>query len=113
MVEAFSSLDGLAHEAVTRHLRDAMARIDATPPQYWVLNRVTDGPAAPGRADVIAQLPPLGDGQNEISRVIDRLLHRGWPRIDTGQNLHLTDAGDAARVRLRTMIAKVEGGGVS
>lgn len=49
---------GLAHAAVTRHLRDAMARIDVTQPQYWVLNRVHGGPAAPTREEVVAQLTP-------------------------------------------------------
>ncbi|MCZ2527036.1 hypothetical protein [Streptomyces sp. HB2AG] len=42
---------GLVHAAVTRHLRDAMARIDVAQPQYWVLNRVNGG-AAGARAVV-------------------------------------------------------------
>lgn len=50
---------GLVHEAVTRRLRDAMARIDATQPQYWVLNRVSGGPTAPSREEVVTQLTPL------------------------------------------------------
>ncbi|MFE0705144.1 MarR family winged helix-turn-helix transcriptional regulator [Streptomyces sp. NPDC058872] len=98
---------GLAHAAVTRHLRDAMAEVDATQPQYWVLNRVNGGPAAPGRAEVVAQLGHLADEPREIARTIDQLLHRGWLRVDGGQCLHLTEAGEAARVRLRALATEV------
>lgn len=94
---------GLAHTAVTRHLRDAMARIDVTQPQYWVLNRVNGGPAAASREEVVTQLTPLADGPHEIARVVDQLLHRGWLRI-------ISDAEYVAALRvLRTMIAHVEG----
>ncbi|MFF8837973.1 MarR family winged helix-turn-helix transcriptional regulator [Streptomyces sp. NPDC015130] len=95
---------GLAHTAVTRHLRDAMARIDVTQPQYWVLNRVNGGPAAPGREEVVSRLTPLADGPHEIARVVDQLLHRGWLRTDDSRALHLTEAGEAARVRLRSLV---------
>ncbi|XDO64584.1 MarR family winged helix-turn-helix transcriptional regulator [Streptomyces sp. RLB1-33] len=98
---------GLAHAAVTRHLRDAMARVDVTQPQYWVLNRVNGGPAAPSREEVVAQLSPLADGQNEITRVVDQLLYRGWLHIDAGQRLLLTDTGEAARVRLRELVTEL------
>ncbi|WP_434599651.1 MarR family winged helix-turn-helix transcriptional regulator [Streptomyces sp. A5-4] len=94
---------GLTHTAVTRRLRDTMARIDATQPQYWVLNRVHGGPAAPTREEVGHQLAPLADGPHEIPRVIDQLLHRGWLRTDAEQRLRLTDTGEAARVRLREL----------
>nr|WTB30008.1 MarR family winged helix-turn-helix transcriptional regulator [Streptomyces sp. NBC_00830] len=98
---------GLAHAAVTRYLRDAMAKVDVTQPQYWVLNRVNGGPAAPSREEVVAQLTPLADGQNEIARVVDQLLYRGWLQIDAGQRLHLTDTGEAARVRLRELVTEL------
>ncbi|WP_329560832.1 MarR family winged helix-turn-helix transcriptional regulator [Kitasatospora sp. NBC_01266] len=98
---------GLAHAAVTRQLRDATARVDVTQPQYWVLNRVNGGPAAPSREEVVGQLTPLADGPHEIARVIDQLLHRGWLRIDAGQRLRLTDAGEAARVRLRELATEL------
>ena len=95
---------GLAHAAVTRHLRDAMARIDVTQPQYWVLNRVKGGPSAPSREEVITELTSLADGPHEIARVVDQLLHREWLRFDDEQRLHLTDAGEDARVRLRELV---------
>ncbi|MFF9147453.1 MarR family winged helix-turn-helix transcriptional regulator [Streptomyces sp. NPDC014861] len=98
---------GLTQAAVTRHLRDAMARIDVTQPQYWVLNRVNGGPAAPSREEVVAQLTHLADGPHEIARVVDQLLHRAWLRTDDRQCLHLTDAGEAARIRLRELATEV------
>ncbi|MFH8759574.1 MarR family winged helix-turn-helix transcriptional regulator [Streptomyces atroolivaceus] len=94
---------GLAHSAVTRHVRDAMARTDVTQPQYWVLNRVHGGSAAPTREEVVAQLTPLADGPQDISRAVDQLLHRGWLGAD-GQRLGLTDEGEAARARLRELV---------
>jgi DNA-binding MarR family transcriptional regulator len=98
---------GLAHATVTRHLRDAMARVDVTQPQYWVLNSVNGGPMAPSREEVVTQLTHLADGPHEIARVIDQLLHREWLRIDDGQRLHLTDAGETARARLRELATEV------
>ncbi|MFC8290222.1 MarR family winged helix-turn-helix transcriptional regulator [Streptomyces sp. NPDC057242] len=98
---------GLTQTAVTRHLRDAMAKIDVTQPQYWVLNRVNGGLTAPSREETIAQLTHLADGPHEIARVVDQLLHREWLRIDDGQRLHLTDAGEAARARLRELATEV------
>ncbi|MER5275068.1 MarR family winged helix-turn-helix transcriptional regulator [Streptomyces sp. NPDC002809] len=95
---------GLAHAAVTRHLRDAMAAIDVTQPQYWVLNRVNGGPAAPCREEVVGQLTPLADGPHEIARAVDQLVHRGWLSVDAGQLLCLTDTGEAARVRVRELV---------
>ncbi|MFF8380637.1 MarR family transcriptional regulator [Streptomyces sp. NPDC015661] len=41
---------------------------------------------------------PLRDA---MARGIDQLLHREWLRLDDGQRLHLTDAGEGARARIR------------
>jgi hypothetical protein len=98
---------GRAHAAVTRHLRDVMAGIDVTQPQYWVLNTVKYSPEPPSRQATSAQLSPLADGPHEIPRVIAQLLHRGWLRTDERSRLHLTDAGEAARVRLRALVGEV------
>ncbi|MGR3931817.1 MarR family winged helix-turn-helix transcriptional regulator [Streptomyces sp. BRA346] len=97
---------GLAHTTVTRHLRDAMARIDVTQPQYWVLNCVHSWPTAPSREEVADRLTPVADGPHEMPRVVDQLLHRGWLRADADR-LHLTDAGEAARVRLRALVTEL------
>jgi DNA-binding MarR family transcriptional regulator len=98
---------GLTHATVTRYLRDAMAKVDVTQPQYWVLNRVNGGPTAPSREEAVAQLTHLADGPYDIARVIDQLLHREWLRIDDEQRLYLTDAGETARARLRDLATEV------
>ncbi|MFJ5100851.1 MarR family winged helix-turn-helix transcriptional regulator [Streptomyces sp. NPDC088554] len=98
---------GLAHAAVTRQLRDAMARLDVTQPQYWVLNRVSGGPGAPSREEVVRDLTPLADGPHEIARVVDQLSHRGWLRADAEDRLHPTAAGTAARVRVRALVTEL------
>lgn len=98
---------GLAHTVVTRHLRDAMARIDVTQPQYWVLNCLNGGSLAPSREELAIQLTPLADGPHEMGRVVDQLVHRDWLRTDAGHRLHLTDLGEAARVRLRELVTEV------
>ncbi|MGX1853604.1 MarR family winged helix-turn-helix transcriptional regulator [Streptomyces sp. NPDC055299] len=98
---------GQVHAVVTRHLRDAMAGIDVTQPQYWVLNSVKYGPAAPSRDEIAAQLLSLADGQHEIPRVVAQLLHRGWLRTDAGDRLYLTGAGEAARLRVRELVTEL------
>ncbi|KUN09480.1 hypothetical protein AQI95_05960 [Streptomyces yokosukanensis] len=98
---------GLAHTVVTRHLRDAMAKIDVTQPQYWVLNHVNGGTASPTREEVVTQLTPLADGEHEMARVVDQLLHRGWLGLDAEQHLHLTDLGEAARARVRELVTEL------
>ncbi|MFD8939589.1 MarR family winged helix-turn-helix transcriptional regulator [Streptomyces sp. NPDC059578] len=98
---------GRAHAVVTRQLRDAMAGIDVTQPQYWVLNTVKYSPEPPSPDETSAQLSPLADGPHEIPRVVAQLLHRGWLRTDGGARLHLTDAGEAARVRLRALVSEL------
>ncbi|MER5311800.1 MarR family winged helix-turn-helix transcriptional regulator [Streptomyces sp. NPDC002773] len=98
---------GLAHSTVTAHLRDAMARVDVTQPQYWVLNHVHAGARSPSRKEVVTQLTPLADGPHEIARVVDQLHHRGWLRTDDGHRLHLTETGEAARVRIRALATEM------
>ncbi|MFJ5831903.1 MarR family winged helix-turn-helix transcriptional regulator [Streptomyces sp. NPDC093089] len=98
---------GLAHRAVTRHLRDAMARFDVAQPQYWVLNGVGGGAGAPTREEVVGGLTPLADGPHEIGRVVDQLLHRGWLQVDAEGRLHLTEAGESARVHVRRLVTEV------
>lgn len=57
--------------------------------------------------EVAAQLLPLADGRHEIPRAVAQLLHRGWLRADAGDRLYLTDAGEAARMRLRELVTEL------
>lgn len=55
---------------------------------------------------MVAQLTPLAEGPHEIARVVDQLLHRGWLTTDDRQLLHLTEAGETARARLRQLVTE-------
>ncbi|MER5771376.1 MarR family winged helix-turn-helix transcriptional regulator [Streptomyces sp. NPDC001985] len=98
---------GRAHRAVTTRLRAALARVDVTQPQWQTMNRVDAPGGLPTRDQVIAQLTPTADGPHEISRVIDQLLHRGWLTAGPGDRLGLTDAGRAAKARIRELVTEV------
>lgn len=94
---------GVAHRAVTGHIRDAMARVDVTQPQWWILNRVqrADGPVP--RATVVADLAESADGPHDIRRAVDQLVHRGWLTAD-GERLTVSGAGLEAMGRIRELV---------
>ena len=94
---------GAVQRAVVKQLRDAMAGIDVTQPQWWTLTRVDAGDGLT-RQDVAMQLAGVADSPDEVPRAIDQLLHRGWiDSNETGQ-LRLTDAGRAAQGRIRDLV---------
>ncbi|MFF0744019.1 MarR family winged helix-turn-helix transcriptional regulator [Streptomyces sp. NPDC004111] len=95
---------GLASTAVKNLLRDEMARLDVTQPQWWVLNRVDAAPLT--RAEVVAALADVADGPHDISRVVDQLLHRGWLALDGGADapLVLTEEGRAGKARVKHLV---------
>ncbi|MFI5802131.1 MarR family winged helix-turn-helix transcriptional regulator [Streptomyces sp. NPDC051561] len=91
---------GLTGTTVKNLLRDEMARLDVTQPQWWVLNRVD---AAPTRAEVVDALAAVADSPHDTSRVIDQLLHRGWLALDDSR-LSLTEAGREGRARVKELV---------
>jgi hypothetical protein len=94
---------GALHQAVVNHLRDAMAAIDVTQPQWWTLTRVSAAPGAT-RADVAAQLATVADTPHDVPRAVDQLLSRSWLAADEAGGLSLTDAGRAGQDRIRTLV---------
>ncbi|MFJ6695435.1 MarR family winged helix-turn-helix transcriptional regulator [Streptomyces sp. NPDC091272] len=95
---------GVASNAVKNLLRDSMARLDITQPQWWVLNRVDAGPQT--RAEVVAALAEFADNPYDISRVVDQLLHRGWLATDpAGGQLNLTEAGLAGKAEVKQLVS--------
>lgn len=99
---------GVAPRAVTRRLRDAMASVDITQPLWWTLNRlVAAGRDGATREALTAGLAPLADDPDEVPRVPQRLLHRGWATEDAAGVLRPTDAGLAAHARVRKLVAEV------
>ena len=95
---------GAVHKAVVTRLRDAMATMDVTQPQWWTLTRVDAGGGLT-RVDVTTQLGDVADSPHEVPRAIDQLLHRGWIAAGDAGRLHLTDAGRAAQGRIRELVA--------
>jgi DNA-binding MarR family transcriptional regulator len=95
---------GAVHKAVVNRLRDAMAGIDVTQPQWWTLTRVDAGDGLTREA-VAAQLADVAESPFEVPRAVDQLLHRGWLEMDEARRLHLTEAGRAAQGRIRALVA--------
>ncbi|SCE00440.1 hypothetical protein GA0115249_112053 [Streptomyces sp. PpalLS-921] len=100
---------GLAQAAVPRQLRDAMAKIDVTQPQYRVLNRVNGGACG---AESRGGRHPADAAGGRAAR--DRSCRRpaAPPRLAQDrrrQRLRLTDAGEAARARLRELVTELRG----
>ncbi|MFI5932445.1 MarR family winged helix-turn-helix transcriptional regulator [Actinoplanes sp. NPDC051494] len=94
---------GAVHKAVVEQLRDAMATIDVTQPQWWTLTRVDAGGGLT-RDEVAAQLADVAESGHEVPRAVDQLLHRGWIAADPAGRLHLTDAGRVAQGRIRELV---------
>lgn len=97
---------GAVHKAVVDLLRNEMAAVDVTQPQWWVLTRVSAGDGFT-RADVVTQLADVVDGPHDASRAVDQLLHRGWIAGDVVGRLRLTDAGRAGQARTRELVTEV------
>ncbi|MEU5128206.1 MarR family winged helix-turn-helix transcriptional regulator [Streptomyces mobaraensis] len=94
---------GATHDAVIRHIRDGMAGVDITQPQWWILNQVA-GAGRP-RGELVARLGgTIGVGPDEIGRTADSLLARGWLTADDRGALRLTDAGRAAKARTKELV---------
>ncbi|WP_306674876.1 MULTISPECIES: MarR family winged helix-turn-helix transcriptional regulator [Streptomyces] len=99
---------GAAHRAVITHLRDSMARLDVTQPQWWSLNRVlVAGDEGVTRAAVAVQLAEVADGPREVPRALDQLLHRGWIAADAAGALRMTDAGREAHARIKRLVTRL------
>ncbi|MFJ3163022.1 MarR family transcriptional regulator [Streptomyces kanasensis] len=99
---------GAAHRAVITHLRDSMARLDVTQPQWWSLNRVlVAGDEGVPRAAVAVQLAEVADGPREVPRALDQLLHRGWIAADAAGALRMTDAGREAHARIKRLVTRL------
>ncbi|GHC37472.1 MarR family winged helix-turn-helix transcriptional regulator [Streptomyces cinnamoneus] len=97
-----------ANKSVIRHIRSAMARVDITQPQWWVLNRVDATPDGKTRQELRDLLAAsLGEGDDGIDIALDTAVARGWVRgTDEGRFL-LTDAGREAKERTMEVVVRV------
>jgi DNA-binding MarR family transcriptional regulator len=94
---------GALHKAVVNHLRDAMAGIDVTQPQWWTLTRVDLGGGLT-REEVTAQLADVADTPHDVPRAVGQLLARGWISADDAGRLSLTGAGRDGQARIRELV---------
>lgn len=93
---------GVVNRAVIRYLRDTMASVDLTQPLWWALNRlVAAGGDGVTREALTGGLVPLADDPDEVPRLPERLLHRGWATEDEAGLLRPTGAAAAAHARGR------------
>ncbi|WP_171164456.1 MarR family winged helix-turn-helix transcriptional regulator [Streptomyces sp. I05A-00742] len=100
---------GVAHDAVIRHIRNGMAGVDITQPQWWILNQVAGaGPAGRSREEIVTRLGgTIGVSADEIVRAADSLLARGWLSADGQGSLLLTDAGREAKARTKKLVDRM------
>ena len=97
---------GAVHKAVVNRLRDAMAAVDVTQPQWWALTRVAAGGGLT-REEIAGQLSDVADTPYDVPRAVDQLLHRGWLAPDGARRLHLTEAGRVAQDRVRLLVTEM------
>ncbi|MER6384294.1 MarR family winged helix-turn-helix transcriptional regulator [Streptomyces sp. NPDC001250] len=97
-----------AHQAVVGHLRGALAGIDLTQPQWWVLKEIAAEPAPCTRAELQNRLAPhLDAGPEVIGRAVDTLTARQWLTVDEAGGLRATDSGRAATRRAMALLKRV------
>ncbi|MEU8688087.1 MarR family winged helix-turn-helix transcriptional regulator [Streptomyces sp. NPDC048665] len=98
----------VAHQAVVRHLRGALAGIDLTQPQWWVLKDIAAEDAPRTRAELQDRLAAhLDSGPEEIGRAIDTLVARAWLSVDGAGRVRTTDAGREATRRAVDVLRRV------
>ncbi|MEU1307576.1 MarR family winged helix-turn-helix transcriptional regulator [Streptomyces cinnamoneus] len=97
-----------ANKSVIRHIRSAMARVDITQPQWWILNRVDARPDGLSRQELRDLLATsLDEGPDAIDVALDTTVARGWVRgTDEGRFL-LTEAGREAKERTMEVVVRV------
>ncbi len=101
----------VANKAVIQHIRGAMARVDITQFQWWILNQAhAAGGSGLTREQIRDNLCPVLDvGADTIVQSVDSLLARGWLSADDQGFLHLTDAGREAKERTKEVVTRVRG----
>ncbi len=98
---------GVAHQAVIKHIRDAMARAGITQPQWWILNQVEGDPSGRTREELEERLAHVAGDPYEIYRSVDIMLHQEWLATAEDGRLRLTDAGRAAKARIKERVVGI------
>jgi hypothetical protein len=95
----------VAYEALISFTRARQAELGFTQPQFWLLRHLSRNDLSPdGRGQSVAELRQAMSAylrpEDDLAAEAEVLLARGWLARDAGERLRITEAGEAARVRL-------------
>ncbi|WP_414167908.1 MarR family winged helix-turn-helix transcriptional regulator [Streptoverticillium reticulum] len=95
-------------QALLRHARNALARVDVTQPQWWTLVHIGGAEHGLTREELCVRSEdfPYGVGPDDMGHAVDSLLHRGWLVADGAGRLTLTAAGTEARARVKELMSQ-------
>ncbi|MFI6514583.1 MarR family transcriptional regulator [Spirillospora sp. NPDC050679] len=95
-----------ANRRTTAFIRAELVGLGLTQPQYWVLRNLSPHDLSPdGRGRTVAELVELMAGyllpEDDVRLESHDLLARGLLRPDGDERLWITEAGEAARARVK------------
>ncbi|MFI6079984.1 MarR family winged helix-turn-helix transcriptional regulator [Streptomyces sp. NPDC051217] len=98
---------GAANRAIITHIRQAMARLHVSQPQWWVLNQLAGAPTAMSQVELARRLRDYLDPGTTLGPDIETLLARGWITTGADGRLSLTGAGEAGRARIKELVLEL------
>ncbi|MEU1586913.1 MarR family transcriptional regulator [Micromonospora sp. NPDC005710] len=103
----------LAYESIIRFTRDEQAKRGFTQPQFWILRHLSPRDLAPvdGAAVTIPQLQQAMAEyirpDDDLASEAEVLLSHGWIHADHDGHLRITDAGEAACLRMKQFAPEI------
>lgn len=102
----------VAYEAVTGFIREGLAELGFTHPQYWILRHLSkDDISADGEGLTVSELERAMSAylraEDDLAAEAAVLLERGWITRDDAGRLWITEAGDQARAGLKERIPAI------
>ncbi|MFI5782393.1 MarR family winged helix-turn-helix transcriptional regulator [Nocardia sp. NPDC051570] len=103
-----------AHTSVVAHIRQALATVGLTQPQWWVLNQLDDAAGAHSLEGLIRTLRGYLDVGDQLNVDIDDLVARGVIVVDDMDQVAMTPEGQrilaAAKEVQITAHTRIHGG---
>ncbi|WP_305782784.1 MarR family transcriptional regulator [Symbioplanes lichenis] len=98
---------GLAYESVIAFIRARQAELGCTQPQFWLLRNLSPHDISPdGRGMTVAELTRAMSTylrrEDDLGAEAEVLVERGWLAVDGVGRLTITDAGERARLDMRS-----------
>ncbi|MFC7535178.1 MarR family transcriptional regulator [Actinoplanes sp. GCM10030250] len=105
---------GVAYEALIAFTRARQADHGFTQPQFWLLRNLSANDLSPdGRGRTVCELRRAMKSylrrEDDLAAEAEALLDRGWLRLEGEGELWITEAGEAARVELKSIAPKIRG----